>query len=98
MSIIRDLAAVVTIASVIVTLGAWIRFVVQCVRLPWHVRWDIKPYPSTSQLQWGAFQHPEWLDEKGIAIRRGARRSLVVAVVGLAVLFATIFVRAYVDV
>jgi hypothetical protein len=95
---VPTLIDVIGIAAAVATLVAWLAFVIQYVRLPWHIRWDIKPYPSSWIEMQRAFGHPEWLDAKGLAVRGSAQRFLKITAMGFMVVVMSIVVRMYVDV
>jgi hypothetical protein len=93
----KEIASLGAIAGAAAAFGGWLLFLIQVSRLPWHIRWDFNPHPSPFKMQF-ALWHPEWLDAKGLAIRRSARRFLVVAVVGFIVVACLVIVGIYVDV
>ena len=93
----RDVVDLIAIAGIVATFGGWVLYLIQLARLPWHIRWDIKPYPSPFKIQFASV-HPEWLDAKGLAIRRSMRRFLIVAAIGLMVVLMATMARMYVDV
>jgi len=82
---VRGVFVFLFVAGFVVTCIAWGVFVIERARLPWHIRWDLKPYPSNFQVWSALLPPPQWLDEKGIWIRRIAHKALIVALIGLLV-------------
>ncbi len=52
--------------------------VIQSLRLPWHVRWDVEQ-PGVFQLTNRPLSYPDTLDAKGVEIRKSALAGVRIA-------------------
>jgi hypothetical protein len=67
--------------------------VVQTLRLPWHVRWDVEQ-PGIFQLLQAPMSYPEKLDAKGLEIHKSAVACGWVALALFVTMIAALFLPA----